>query len=237
MKPKTIERGGRPSRSVVINLETHFCIRAHAPAMFLKCLPFLILARNARMCCSYWCLAPPSFLLTGFLATEWFMCTMKTSYHDSRLQILTIYDCNNMFTAGFTVQYVSPCRYVQKMSKEVEGEEAGQRLNGSCEQRNKKKKDYKQDPRGVIDKVFNHGTLSRSFRFHLRKKQPATATSSHQPPASNRQPTANTSSSTRRNFSPGTWVFCLERGRGICWRKQQATSFFCFLSFKRFLGL
>ena len=90
MKPKTIERGGRPSRSVVINLETHFCIRAHAPAMFLKCLPFRILARNARMCCSYWCLAPPSFLLTGFLATEWSMCTMKTSYHDSRLQILTI---------------------------------------------------------------------------------------------------------------------------------------------------
>ena len=36
MKPKTIERGGRPSRSVVINLETHFCIRAHAPAMFFK---------------------------------------------------------------------------------------------------------------------------------------------------------------------------------------------------------
>jgi len=46
----------------------------------------------------------------------------------------------------------------------------------------KKKKNYKQDPRGVIDKVFNHGTLSRHFRFHLRKKQPATATSSHQQP-------------------------------------------------------
>jgi len=90
MKPKTIERGGRPSRSVVINLETHFCIRAHAPAMFLKCLPFRILARNARMCCSYWCLALPSFLLTGLLATEWFMDTTKTPHHDSRLQILTI---------------------------------------------------------------------------------------------------------------------------------------------------
>ena len=113
-----------------------------------------------------------------------------------------------------------------KMNKEVEGEEAGQRLNGSCEPRNKnKKKNYKQDPRGVIDKVFNHGSLSRHFRFQLRKKQPATATSSQLPPANNRQPTANTSSSTRRNFSPGTG-FCLERGRGICWRKQQATSFF-----------
>ena len=53
---------------------------------------------------------------------------------------LLFYDCNNMFTAGFTVQYVSPYRYVQKMSKEVEGEDAGQRLNGSCEPRKKKKK-------------------------------------------------------------------------------------------------
>ena len=66
------------------------------------------------------------------------------------------------------------------MNKEVEGEEAGQRLNGSCEPRNKnKKKDYKQDPRGVIDKVFNHGTLSRHFRFLRRKEQPATASNSN----------------------------------------------------------
>ena len=100
------------------------------------------------------------------------------------------------------------------MNKEVEKEEAGKRLNGSCEPRNKnKKKDYKQDPRGVIDKVFNHGTLSRPFRFQLRKKQPATATSSQLPPANNRQPTANTSTSTRRNFSPGTWGF-IWRGEG-----------------------
>jgi len=172
---------------------------------------------------------PSLVSLTGFLATEWSMCTMKTSYHDSRLQILTIYDCKNMFTAGFTVQYVSPCRYVQKMSKEVEGEEAGQRLNGSCEPRNKK--NLQRDSRGVIDKVFNHGTLSRHFRFLHRKKQPATATSSQQPPASNRQPTANTSTSTRRNFSPGTWGF-IWRGEGgfVGENSKPRLSFVSFLS-------
>jgi len=47
----------------------------------------------------------------------------------------------------------------------------------------------------------------------LRKKQPATATSSQPPAANNRQPTANTSTSTRRNFSPGTWGF-VWRGEG-----------------------
>jgi len=52
--------------------------------------------------------------------------------------LLFMTDCNNMFTAGFTVEYVSPCSYVKKMNKEVEGEEAGKRLNGSCEPRNKK---------------------------------------------------------------------------------------------------
>ena len=43
-----------------------------------------------------------------------------------------------MGAASVTDEVTLACSYVQKMSKEVEGEEAGKRLNGSCEPRNKK---------------------------------------------------------------------------------------------------